>query len=133
MRSENYETTRIENALRDSLVAINADEKVFFNRPKSKQADLEHFIVCNVSGAVDNLSSAGRCSFQISLFAKDLSNMKNSSRLSVMERAVLSGLPDTIGDCLVDQDEVRVLGDVPDGNGYHVRVLQVNNVIIKSV
>ena len=128
-----FDTTAIETSLRDAIKTLSVSSNVFFNRPRSLEKNLEDFVVVRVSGGgVINLSATGRCALSICLFAKDLANQKNSKKLSVMEKKVLADFPTEIGDLLIDPDEVSVLGDTPDNSGYHARIIQIRNVIIKT-
>ena len=126
-----FDTTAIETSLRDAIKTLSVSKNIFYNRPRSLERDLEDFVVIRSIG-VNNLSATGRCSLTISLFAKDLANQKNSKKLSVMEKKVLTDFPTEIGDLLIDPDEVSVLGDTPDNSGYHARIIQIRNVIIKT-
>ena len=131
--NENFNTGKIEADFRAAVKAQNVSRNVFSNRPKSKEANLNDFVVVSVStGGVRSLAAVGTCVVSFSLFAKDVANMKNDEKLSVMESRLLDGFPTEVGDCLFDEDDIIVRGDTHDNAGYHVRIIQIGNIIIKT-
>lgn len=127
----NFDQTKIVRAVCDALRDAGVSKKVFGNRPASMSSDLADFVVCRVSGRVSDLAAFGECTLSVSLFAKDVANMVNDKKLSVMQEKVIYGLPRSIGGILID-DTPNILGDAPDGNGYHARIINYS-LIIKSV
>ena len=120
-----FDITVIENAVIDAIYALNVSKNVFANRPASSTRDLADFVVCQVSGGVFDRAALGECAFSISLFAKDVSNMKNSKKLSVMEQKIRNGLAYEIGKIVFKPYTYRVIGDTSDGNGYSVRMVTI--------
>lgn len=127
----NFDQTEFETLVGDALYGLGVSKNVFANRPVSLAKDLADFVVCRISGRVTDLAAFGECTLSVSLFAKDLSNMKNGKKLSVMQTKVIEGLPRSIGPLIIDNTP-NILGDAPDGNGYHARVINYS-LIIKAV
>lgn len=129
----NFDQTVIETAVGDALRQLGVSDNVFHNRPRSSTLDLKDFVVCKVTGAIRDYGAFGKCAVAVHLFALDVRNMKNGKKLSVMQGKLKSQIPLEIGNIVLDFREVQPIGDTPDGNGYHVRIVQLNNVIIKIV
>lgn len=128
----NYDITKIEETVRAAVKALNVSSKVYCNRPKAVPESVSDFVVVSVSGPVKDYESFGSCSIGISLFVKDVENIKNSKRLSVMQDKLANGLQGTYGNVIIGKHP-RVVGDTPDKFGFHARVILFNNVTIKSV
>ena len=127
-----FDQTLLEKALGDLIRGLGVSENVYPSRPRSSASDLKDFVVCHVSGMVRDDAAYGVCDVEISLFARDVSNMKNSPKLSVMQ-GKLKTLPAEIGSFVFDLRGMHTVGDSSDGNGYHVRIVQLRKVIIKIV
>ena len=126
-----FDITAIENAVGDAIYGLGVSKNVFANRPASSTKDLTDFVVCRISGPVVDRCALGECNLAISLFAKDVSNMKNGKKLSVMEQKLRAGLPYEIGDIVFKPYSYRVIGDTADGNGYHARVVTIATFLKK--
>lgn len=128
-----YDQTPIENAICDAIRAASVSKNVWPNRPRSTQSDLADFVVARVSGPIRALTgkdTLGECTISIALFSRNVSNMKNSKKLSVMEKAVEGLLaPGFIENLTFKPFSLRVLGDTDDGNGYHFRLLNIQTYI----
>lgn len=129
-----YDQTPIETAICDAIRSANVSKNVWVNRPRSTQADLADFVVARVSGPIRALTgkdTLGECTISIALFSRNVSNMKNSKKLSVMEEKVDALLSvGYLGDSLTFKPfSLRVLGDSDDGNGYHFRLLNIQTYI----
>lgn len=129
----NFDQTRIEAAVAEVIRMQGVSDKVFYNRPRSSTLDLKDFVVCHVTGAVKDLAAFGICTVSVHLYARDVSGMKNGERLSVMQSSLREGITPAIGDLLLDIRGIEPVGDVSDKNGYHVRMIMLNSVIIKIV
>lgn len=129
----NFDQTQIETAIADVIRGLGVSDNVFNNRPRSSKKDLVDFVVCKVSGNIRDYGAFGMCTVAVHLFAQDVANMKNGKKLSVMQEKLKEGLSDQIGDMVLDFKGVEPIGDTPDGNGYHVRIIQLKQVIIKIV
>lgn len=127
----NFDQTTIETAVAAVLRSQGISEYVFYNRPRSSTLDLKDFVVCKVTGTVRDLATFGVCSVSVHLYAQDVNGMKNSKRLSVMQSGLHEGITPAIGDLLLDIRGIEPVGDISDRNGYHVRMIMLNNVIIK--
>lgn len=130
----NFDSTKIENAVGDAIYAQGVSSNVFANRPSSLERDMSDFVVCHVSGNINDRGAIGECTLFIALYAKDVSNMKNGKKLSVMQTR-LRGLDleiddPTYGVSLVFQPYTfQFIGDAPDGNGYHARICNLKAFI----
>lgn len=129
-----YDQTPIETAICDAIRDAGASKNVWPNRPRSTQADLKDFVVARVSGPIRPLTGGGNlseCTISISLFSRNVSNMKNSKKLSVMQEKV-EALPLEIENIVFKPFSYRVLGDRDDGNGYHFRLINIQAFIKKQ-
>lgn len=124
----NFDPTEIEELVGNAVYEAGVSANVFPNRPKSSTKDLADFVVCRVSGQIRDLAAIGQCYLSVSLFAKDLSNMKNTQKLSVMQEKALRSIPRSIGNVIID-NRPNVIGDAPDGNGYHARIIEYSLII----
>jgi len=129
----NFDQTAIEDAIGDVIRNMGVSEHVYHNRPRSSSENLKDFAVVNISGAIRDMNAFGVCTVVVHLFAQDVRNMKNGKKLSVMQGKIKNGLSASIGNLLLDCKAVEPIGDTPDGNGYHVRIVQLKQVIIKIV
>lgn len=120
----NFDPTTLENALCDVIRTAGVSSHVFPNRPRSMVADLQDFVVAHVSGPIRDRGAIGDCTFLVSLFARDVKNMKNGKMLSVMQTK-LRGIPLEFGQVVIKPFSFTPVGDVPDDNGYHVRVFNI--------
>lgn len=129
-----FDQTPIETSFCDAIRAAGVSANVWPNRPRSTQADLIDFVVARVSGPIRPLTgnaALAECTVSISLFSRNVSNMKNSKKLSVMQGKVES-LPLRIDNLVVKPFSIRVLGDSDDGNGYHFRLITLSVFIKKQ-
>lgn len=129
-----FDQTPIETAICDAIRNTGASKNVWPNRPRSTTADLKDFIVARVSGPIRPLTGGGTladCTISIALFSRNVSNMKNSKKLSVMQSKIET-LPLSFGDIVFKPFSFRVLGDKDDGDGYHFRHINIQAFIKKS-
>lgn len=129
----NFDQTVIERAISEVIRALGVSSHVFNNRPRSSGKNLKDFAVCKVVGSIRDFGAFGTCTVAVHLFAQDVDNMKNGEKLSIMQGKLKGGFSGTIGDLVLDFKGIEPVGDTPDGNGYHVRIIQLKNVIIKIV
>ena len=127
----NFDQTAIETAVGEVLRDLGVSENIFHNRPRSSSVNLSDFVVCNVAGEIKDMAAFGICTVNVHLFARDSANMKNGKRLSVMQGKIKEGMTGALGDMCLDIHGVNPLGDMSDRNGYHVRIIQLKQVIIK--
>lgn len=127
----NFDQSAIEDSIGEVLRTIGVSKNVYSNRPRSISADLKDFVVCKVVGSIDDLRAFGSCTLSVSLFAKDVSNVKNRKKLSVMQEKVTQGMPRSYDGLLID-DVPKILGDSADKDGYHARIIHYS-LIIKTV
>lgn len=119
----NFDSTVIEEAIADVLRNANVSKNVFYNRPRSSTDDLSDFVVCKVTGDINDRFAFGQCTLSIHLFARDVNNMKNRKKLSVMQGKCLNAVPRIIDDTIITDGTPRIIGDTEDGNGYHARII----------
>ena len=115
--------------IEDEVIAILRNlgfSKVYPNRPKASDPASE-FAVVGVGG-VDDLSAYGETIVTISLFAKDIDNVKNRKKLSAMYQKMRKGFPAHSGRMLFDT-EWNTLGDTPDDFGFHARIIRISTTI----
>lgn len=104
--------------------------RVWNNRPKAIDSSISDFVVVRVSGGVFDKAAYGECRVLVYLYARDVKEMKNSKKLSVMQKMVES-VPLWIGRLLLN-GHPRIVGDTADDFGFHVRIMNFK-VFIKSV
>lgn len=131
MMPNNFDQTAIEDVLGGVIRDIGVSANVFPNRPRSSSADLKDFVVCKVTGNVTDLRALGTCTVSVHLFAKDIANGKNRDKLSFMQRTLIEGMPRSVENLLID-DVPTIVGDTPDKNGYHARII-LYSLILKVV
>ena len=124
-----FDISNIENAVADALRTQGVSAHVWNNRPKAVADDIDDFVVVKVTGGITDKAAFGQCRVSIYLFVRDVREMKNSARLSVMQNALYS-LPLWIEPILID-GHPRIVGDTPDDFGFHVRIISFR-VFIKA-
>lgn len=129
----NFDQTIIETAIADVVRGLGISTNVFNNRPKSSEKNLKDFVVCKVVGNIRDYGAYGICTVAVHLFAQDVANMKNGKKLSVMQEKLKEGVSNEIDGMVLDFKGIEPVGDTPDGFGYHVRIIQLKQVIIKTV
>ena len=128
----NYDITTIEESVRTIVRSLGVSDNVFCNRPKALPESVSDFVVVKLSGTVFDVSTFARCTVRIDLFAKDVNNLKNGKKLSVMYQKLVEGIPSIVGKVLLTTSP-NIISDTPDDFGFHARMLQFNNTIIKAV
>ena len=116
-----FDITDIEKAVADEIRKQGVSRHVWNNRPKATADDIDDFVVVKVTGGLTDKAAFGQCRIAIHLFARDVKEMKNAKRLSVMQNAVAS-LPLWIDKYLID-GHPRIVGDTPDDFGFHARII----------
>ena len=121
MRND-FDPTRIEDKVIEAVKGLGVSANVFDDRPRSSTLDLTDFVVCKVTGSVSDQLTYGQCTVSIHLFARDVRNIKNREKLSIMQRKVAEGLPLSLAGMII-RGNPRVVGDTSDNSGYHVRII----------
>lgn len=125
----NFDISDIEKLISDKVRELGVSENVWNNRPKATSDKISDFVVVKVSGGISDKAAYGDCRVLVYLFARDIKEMKNSKRLSVMQQK-LRELPLWIEPLLIN-GKPRVIGDTADDFGFHARILNFK-VFIKS-
>lgn len=130
----NFNPTDIFKAVKSTISGF----EVYPDRPKSKEQG-QGFVVVKLRGNLEDLSAYGRGNILVSLFAKDVDNIINAEKLSVMQERVRNMIPPEIDYTtsngplsLLMDTEPSCLGDTPDDYGYHARMFNYE-FIIKSL
>lgn len=131
MELNNFDPSVLEDAVSDVLRSANIAKKVYNNRPRSTTEDLSDFIVCKVTGSVDDRYALGTCTLSVHLFSRNVQNFKNGKKLSVMQGKVIAAMPRVAAGVFLISGAARIIGDTDDGNGYHVRIMNYK-VTIKA-
>ena len=124
----NFDPTVIEKTLGDAIYSAGVSQNVFPNRPRSSERDLSDFVVCHVNGKIQDRGALGECTFFVALFARDIANMKNGKKLSVMQEK-LKSIDLEIENIVLQPFSFSPNGDISDRNGYHTRVFYINAFI----
>lgn len=125
-----FDITDIEKAFSDAIRGLGVSDHVWNNRPKATDDSINDFAVVKVTGGVTDKSAYGQCRVSLYLFARDVREMKNSAKLSYMQKTFTDGIPMRIGKYIADHTP-RYVGDTADDFGFHVRIITFS-VIIKS-
>lgn len=116
-----FDISDIETAVADAVRTLGISSHVWNNRPKAVADDIDDFVVVKVTGGITDKAALGQTRIAFHLFARDVKEMKNGKRLSVMQKA-LESLPLWIDKYLID-GHPRIVGDTPDDFGFHVRII----------
>lgn len=127
-----FDISDIEKAVADAVRRLGVSTHVWNNRPKATDDTISDFAVVKVTGGISDKAAFGQTRIAVSLFARDVKEMKNSKKLSVMQKALL-GLPlwPNEGKFLID-GHPRIIGDTPDDFGFHARIISFR-LYIKAV
>lgn len=123
-----FNTTTIEETVKAYLRDIGVADKIYNSRPTSVDEQTTSFVVVKVSGNIADRAGYGTCVISVHLFAKDVSNVKNGKKLSVMQEKLYAGLPADIDRLLLSQTPT-VLSDVADDYGFHARIINIETII----
>lgn len=132
-----FDITDIEKLVTDAVRSLGVSANVWNNRPKATDDSISDFVVVKVSGGITDKAAFGQSRIAIQLFARDVKEMKNAKRLSVMQKA-LDNLPlwiepgsgnDAHG--LLIDGHPRIVGDTPDDFGFHARIISFR-IFIKA-
>lgn len=132
-----FDITDIEKLVADAVRTLGVSSNVWNNRPKATDDSISDFVVVKVTGGITDKAAIGKTRIAIHLFARDVKEMKNSKRLSVMQKA-LDGLPTqidgpsgtTVKGIFID-GKPRIVGDTPDDFGFHARIISTS-ILIKA-
>lgn len=127
--TNNFDQSAIEASIVEVVRNAGVSANVFTNRPRSSTKPLGDFVVCHITGGIVNRCAIGECVVSFSLFAQDIENIKNGKKLSVLQSRLLDGLPYEIGKVVFKPYSARIIGDTPDGAGYHARVITIQAFI----
>lgn len=122
-----FDITEIENEVVAIIRNLGVSKRIYGNRPKEADPASDFVVVSTLNG-VEDMSAYGQCVIRVNLFAKDIDNIKNGKKLSVMYQKLRSGFPASTRRLLFDT-EWNILGDTPDDFGFHVRMIRINTTI----
>jgi hypothetical protein len=133
-----YDITDIEKLVADTVRSLGVSTHVWNNRPKATDDSISEFVVVKVTGGITDKAAYGQTRVAVHLFARDVKEMKNSAKLSVMQKA-LESLPTWIeptdpnqGHGLLLDGHPRIVGDTPDDFGFHARIITFR-LFVKAV
>lgn len=124
-----FDITDVERLATEAIRGLGISEHVWNNRPKATDDSIAEFVVVKVTGGITDKAAFGQTRLAVHLFARDISEMKNSKKLSVMQKKLVNLplwiQPDTPGEghgLLIDGNP-RIVGDTPDDFGFHARII----------
>ncbi len=126
----NFDITDIEKTFTDAVRALGISENIWNNRPRALDESVNDFVVVRVVGGVNDKCAFGECRVLVHLYARDIREMKNAKKLSVMQHKILN-LPLWLDDLLINGNP-RIVGDSSDDFGFHLRIINFH-VTIKTV
>ena len=127
----NFDISDIEMTLAKTIREIGVSQSVFSDRPKSINQKEDSFVVCSVSDAVEDIAAYGQCHVEISLFARDVANLKNNVILGRMYKSLIEGIPAEVGRYMIDRNP-NIIADAPDNYGFHARIIEFQVIIKQS-
>jgi len=116
-----FNPSDIESAFIAKIATMGISASVYPNRPKSAII-AEDFVVVSLASSIKDLASYGECSLEVSLFAKDVNNVKNVKKLKFMYDTLVGRMPVFLGKYIIETTP-QILADVPDDYGFHARIL----------
>lgn len=139
MSKTHYDITLLEDAVRGIIITGAVSSTVYKNRPKSGP-QVNDFVVVEVMENVIDRRAFADTSIGVEFFSRDVNNLKNDKRLSVMYGKVLDCMPEQIDVKDSNQnviasylvDEPVVLPDAPDNFGFHARIMNFS-LTLKNV
>lgn len=124
-----FDITDIEKLATDAIRGLGISSHVWNNRPKATDDNIGEFVVVKITGGITDKAAFGQCRLAVQLFARDISEMKNAKKLSVMQKKLVN-LPLWIepteqsqGHGLLIEGTPNVVGDTPDDFGFHARII----------
>ena len=78
-----FDITDIEKDFADAVRALGVSKNVWNNRPKATDDGISDFVVARVAGGISDNNAYGSCRVLVSLFARDVKEMKNAKKLSL--------------------------------------------------
>lgn len=125
----NYDIGEIENALWQGLKSANVCPVIYPNRrPTSTATVTPVFMVAKVVTEIVDKTGYGRNMCRVEVYTKDLSGVKDSAKMSLYSKKVMSALP-----IVTDKYVFSYLSNIPlglDSTGYDVDAININ-VLIK--
>ena len=128
MMINDFDITDIESLFSEEVRKLGFTH-VWNNRPKSTDDSISEFVVVKVTGGISDKAALGDCRVFVHLFARDIKEMKNAKKLSVMQKKMLA-FPLWVEPLLID-GHPRIIGDTADDFGFHARIMNFK-VYIKS-
>ena len=125
-----FNISDVETLFADKVREIGVSANVWNNRPKAVSDTIGDFAVVKVTGGITDKAAFGECRVSVQLFARDIREMKNSKKLSVMQERLYT-IPLWIEPILLD-GHPRIVGDTPDDFGFHARFINFR-VYIKII
>ena len=84
--TNDFDITDIERLATDAIRDLGISANVWNNRPKATSDTIGDFVVVKVTGGITDKAAFGQTHIAVQLFARDVAEMKNSKKLSVMQK-----------------------------------------------
>ena len=117
----NYDTSDIESAFISIVKTAGVSANVYPNRPKSTVKS-QDFVVVRLGTGVEDMAAYGTCRVRIYLYARDVENIKNSTKLGLMYDALIGNMPAQSGRYMIDPNPT-ISPDLADDYGFHARTI----------
>jgi hypothetical protein len=123
----NYSIRKILLAMNNALGGVS--ENLFTSRPKTVQANMNNFVVFNISSRIYDDIGKGSGMCQIDIFARDNGVYENTELLEQMQEAVYRALPISVEEYMIYRPISIQMGS--DGMGFHSISIQCK-ILIKQ-
>ena len=118
-----FDISDLETTLGNVIRSAGVAPVVYTGRPKEQDPKVDAFVVCCVLDAVEDVAAYGVCHVEVSLFARDVANLKNNVKLGLMYKSLIAGMPAEVGRYMIDPYP-NVLADAPDDYNFHARIIE---------
>ena len=123
----NLDIVPIENTLYDALTEQGVCENIFTGERPTAYDNMSEFIVVQVNANVRDRTAIGDTITGITIYVKDIANIRNSPRISEIYQSCVSVLPLNSGK--YSYSFFNVTPTVKDGNNFFKLIINLRTLI----
>lgn len=123
----NLDIVKIENALFDVLSAQKICENIFVGERPTAYDNMSEFIVVQVNSNLRDRTAFGDTITGITIYVKDIANVRNSPRLSEIYQKCISVLPSRSDPYRFEYFSTSP--SIKDGNGFFKTIINLRTFI----